>query len=45
MPEGTRFGMGATVLRDVAIAARARMPVGWRERSVNALMSALAPLL
>jgi len=31
--------------RDVAIATPARMPTGWRERSVNALMSALAPLL
>jgi hypothetical protein len=31
--------------RDVTIAAPARMPTGWRERAVNALMSALAPLL
>ncbi|HET8786526.1 MAG TPA: phospholipase D-like domain-containing protein [Candidatus Limnocylindrales bacterium] len=31
--------------RDVAVAAPARLPAGWRERSVNALMSALAPLL
>jgi cardiolipin synthase len=31
--------------RDVAIASPARMPAGWRERSVNALMSRLAPLL
>jgi len=31
--------------RDVAIAAPARMPEGWRERAVNALMSAISPVL
>jgi cardiolipin synthase A/B len=30
---------------DVAVATAARMPAGWRERAVNALMSALSPLL
>ena len=31
--------------RDVTIATEARMPEGWKERAVNALMSALSPLL
>ena len=31
--------------RDVTIATPAVMPAGWKERAVNALMSALAPLL
>jgi cardiolipin synthase len=30
---------------DVTVATAARMPAGWRERAVNALMSALSPLL
>ena len=30
---------------DVAVAEAARMPAGWRERAVNAVMSALSPLL
>jgi cardiolipin synthase len=31
--------------RDMEIAARATMPSGWRERAVNAAMSAMSPLL
>ena len=31
--------------RDVEIAAPATMPSGWRDRVVNALMSAISPLL
>ena len=31
--------------RDVMIATPARMPAGWRERVIDAVMSALAPLL
>jgi cardiolipin synthase len=31
--------------RDAEIATPARMPSGWRERAVNSLMSALAPIL
>jgi cardiolipin synthase A/B len=31
--------------RDMEIAAEATMPSGWRERAVNALMSAVSPLL
>jgi cardiolipin synthase len=31
--------------RDVEITAPARLPVGWRERAVDALMSAISPVL
>jgi phosphatidylserine/phosphatidylglycerophosphate/cardiolipin synthase-like enzyme len=31
--------------RDVTIATPAVMPAGWKDRAVNALMSALAPIL
>jgi cardiolipin synthase A/B len=30
---------------DITVAAPARLPAGWRERAVNAVMSALSPLL
>jgi phosphatidylserine/phosphatidylglycerophosphate/cardiolipin synthase-like enzyme len=31
--------------QDVSVTTPARMPTGWRERAVNAVMSALSPLL
>jgi phosphatidylserine/phosphatidylglycerophosphate/cardiolipin synthase-like enzyme len=31
--------------RDAEIATPARMPSGWRERAVNAVMSAISPVL